>query len=275
MVIISVMYRALRILLAFFVASSLWLLLDSQQVAYAAVGDNCVIQPGNVAGTRDWKGTCIKNDGATYTPVDGSSGINNSTKGTCGELNADNKTLSSSGLVKWLCTQSNSDPNRNAINVLVETTSNYIVGLGSVVLLLMMALAMVQITVAGSSPEALKAGRKRLVLVVTSFALLLTGRVVLDLIGVTGSRFLGVDVQDFSRTTIPAIIRAIKDYLLFAGGSLGVGIIIFAGIKMMTSAGNPQAVQASRKLIMYAVIGLLGLASITLIYNIIQKVLTG
>jgi hypothetical protein len=158
---------------------------------------------------------------------------------------------------------------------LVETLSNYIVGLGTFVLFVMIALAMVQIIVAGGSPESLKAGRKRLTLAVISVALLLTGRVVLDLIGVTGGTFLGVPVQDFNRETVQDIITAIYGYLLFAGGTLGVGVIIFAGIKMMTSAGNPQAIQASRKIIMYAVIGLLGLASVGVINSIIQKVLTG
>lgn len=184
-------------------------------------------------------------------------------------------TVSSNGFVRWLCTQSSSNPNRNAIEVVVEVLANYILALGTFVFVLIMALAFVQIVTAGASPEALKAGKKRLLLAASSIAVIAIGRVILDLIGVTGGNFLGVNVASFNQDTIPQIIRAVYNYLLFIGGSLGVGMIIFGGIKMMTSAGNPQAIQGARKVITFAVIGLLGLASIGIIITIIQRIVTG
>jgi hypothetical protein len=195
--------------------------------------------------------------------------------GTCGDIIGAGDVISSNGFVKWLCTQSNSNPNRNAIEVLVEVLANYILGLGTFVFVLIMALAFVQITTAGGSPEALKAGKKRLLLATSSIAVIAIGRVILDLIGVTGGNFLGVNVQNFNQDTVPEIIRAIYNYLLFVGGSLGVGMIIFGGIKMMTSAGNPQAIQGARKIIIFAVAGLLGLASIGIIITLVQRIVTG
>lgn len=213
-------------------------------------------------GTQQGNGTCADMLATGVTEGDGT-------------VNEKRPTVSSNGFVRWLCTQSNSNPNRNAIEVIIEVTANYILGMGTFIFVLIMALAFVQITTAGGSPEALKSGKKRLMLAVSSIAAIAIGRVILDLIGVTGGNFLGVPLDGFNKDTIPLIIKSIYEYLLFIGGSLGVGMIIFGGIKMMTSAGNPQAIQGARKIIVYAVIGLLGLASIGVIITLIQKIVTG
>jgi hypothetical protein len=138
----------------------------------------------------------------------------------------------------------------------------------------MIGLGMVQVTTGGASPEALKAGKKRIMLAVSSIALFFTGRIVLDAIGVTGAnRFLGVDLNNFTQNTVYDIIRAIWTYIQFAGGVLAVVMIVVGGIKLMTSAGNPQAVQSARKTITYAVIGLVGLLSATLIVTLIGEII--
>lgn len=238
---------------------------------------SCVYS-GGVAGYSNSQGSCYPITNFTdYEGYGESSGgsIRMDVKGTCGDIIGSGNTLSRDGFVQWLCSQSNSNPDRNAIEVIVEVLANYILGLGTFIFVVMIALGLVQITVAGGSPEALKSGKKRLMLAVSSVALIAIGRVVLDLIGVTGGSFLGVDVQNFNKDTVPLIINAIYGYILFVGGTLGVGMIIFGGMKMMTSAGNPQAVQASRKIIMYAVIGLLGLASIGVILQVVQRIVTG
>lgn len=240
--------------------------------------DSCVYS-GGVAGYRNSQGTCypITNftDYPGYSNSGSTSSISIDTKGTCGDIIGAGDIVSRAGFVQWLCSQSNSNPDRNAIEVLIEVLANYILGLGTFILVLVMALAFVQIVTAGASPEALKAGKKRLLLATSSIAVIAIGRVILDLIGVTGGNFLGVNVQAFNQNTVPEIIRAVYNYLLFVGGSLGVGMIIFGGIKMMTSAGNPQAIQGARKVIMFAVIGLLGLASIGIIITLVQRIVTG
>lgn len=240
--------------------------------------ESCVYS-GGVAGYRNSQGTCypITNftDYPGYSSSRGTSTVRIDTKATCGDIIAAGDIVSRAGFVQWLCAQSNSNPNRNAIEVLIEVVSNYILGLGTFILVLVMALAFVQIVTAGASPEALKAGKRRLLLATTSIAAIAIGRVILDLIGVTGGNFLGVPVDNFNQDTVPQIIRAIYNYLLFVGGSLGVGMIIFGGIKMMTSAGNPQAIQGARKIIIFAVAGLLGLASIGIIITLVQRIVTG
>lgn len=228
-----------------------------------APGTSCPVGGDPVTlGAQQGNGTCADMLATSVTEGDGT-------------VNEKRPTVSSNGFVRWLCTQSNSNPNRNAIEVIIEVTANYILGMGTFIFVLIMALAFVQITTAGGSPEALKSGKKRLMLAVSSIAAIAIGRVILDLIGVTGGNFLGVPLDGFNKDTIPLIIKSIYDYLLFIGGSLGVGMIIFGGIKMMTSAGNPQAIQGARKIIIYAVIGLLGLASIGIIITLIQKIITG
>ncbi len=273
-------------------AASIFLLLSlggsasAASPAPTAIGADCTTRDGQ-PGIQTGPGCISKADNPTLTEDNVGFGTVEGS-GTCADILATQvtegggattverrPTVSSSGFVRWLCTQSNSNPNRNAIEVVVEVLANYILGMGTFILVLIMALAFVQITTAGGSPEALKAGKKRLLLATSSIAVIAIGRVILDLIGVTGGNFLGVNVQNFNQDTVPEIIRALYNYLLFVGGSLGVGMIIFGGIKMMTSAGNPQAIQGARKIIIFAVAGLLGLASIGIIITLVQRIVTG
>lgn len=274
---------------------SIVVLLNLNNISFADparyAGQACTLS-GGVAGAYQQSASgaieCVENNPAAgQEPRRQTMGDNPTAQGTCADMLATTvtesdgtaqpkrPTVSSDGFMRWLCTQPNSNPNRNAIEIIIEVFANYILVVGAFILTSMMALAFVQITTAGNSPEALKSGKKRLMLAVSSIVLITIGRVVLDLIGVTGGNFIGVPLATFNKDTIPLIIQAAYHYIMFIGGSLGVGMIIFGGIKMMTSAGSPQAIQGARRVITYAVIGLLGLASIGIIVALVQKVVAG
>ncbi len=201
-----------------------------------------------------------------------------SVKGTCNDIKGDQingqgQIISTGGFVSILCT---GDNNQTAIQSIVENLTNYILNIGVIVFAIMIGLGMVQVITGGASPEALKAGKKRITLAASSIALFFAARVTLDLIGVTGGgRFLGVDLNNFDQNTILELIAAAWQYIQFIGGALAVTMIIVGGIRMMTAAGNPQSIQSARKIITYAVIGLLGVASVSLIFSLIGRVITG
>lgn len=203
--------------------------------------------------------------------------------GTCSDIMDDSvlvgnereqkKTISQTGLVRWLCSQEPAGSTRNAIEVLIEMAANWLLGIASILFMVMIGVGMVQVMTGGASPEMVKAGKKRIIQAASSIALFALARVVMDLLAITGGNFLGVPVGNFNLDTIYQIIEAVWKYLIFVGGVLAITMIIVGGMKMMTSAGNPQQVQAARKTITYAIIGLLGLLSVGLIFNLIKSAL--
>lgn len=246
--------------LALTFAVSLGLLFGSQHVQ-AAIPAGC---PGGPAGPLAPGTTC---------PSDGP-GVSSTVKGSCADIKAEaGSIISENGFVGALCT---GGENQTAIQSIVENLTNFILFMGVIIFAIMIGLGMVQVITGGASPEALKAGKKRIMLAVSSIALFFTGRIILDGIGVTGAnRFLGQDVglNNFTQNTIYAIIGVIWTYIQFAGGVMAVVMIVVGGIKLMSSAGNPQAVQSARKTITYAVIGLVGLLSATLIVSLIGEII--
>ncbi len=262
------MKTALKLLTLTFVAS-IGLLLGSQH-AQASIPAGC---PGGPAGPPA-PGTVCPSPGASSSGATGP-GVNSTVAGNCNDIknpsSGPGSIISSNGFLSTLCTGGDS---QTAIQSVVENLTNFVLFIGVIVFAIMIGLGMVQVTTGGASPEALKAGKKRIMLAVSSIALFFTGRIVLDAIGVTGAnRFLGVDLNNFTQNTVYDIIRAIWTYIQFAGGVLAVVMIVVGGIKLMTSAGNPQAVQSARKTITYAVIGLVGLLSATLIVTLIGEII--
>ncbi|MFO0955475.1 MAG: pilin [Candidatus Saccharibacteria bacterium] len=239
--------------------------------AKAAIPAGC---PGGPAGppapgTDCTSGTYNPPGSATSSKTDSQ---NQQFVGTCRELR-DAGTINATGFVAFLCPN---DAAGNAVEVIVGNITNYIVGLGTFVLILIVAIAGVQIMTGGASPEAIKAGKRRMTMALSSIALLVMGRVVLQLIGITSGSFLGVPVSTgFNKDTIPAIISAITQYVFFAGGVLSIAMIIYGGFVMITSAGNPQRIQSARRVIMYAVIGLAVMVSAGLIVGLVGRALTG
>lgn len=193
-------------------------------------------------------------------------------KGTCNDIKGDGQIISS-GFVSTLCTGGNE---QTAIQSIIENLTNYMLNIGVIIFAIMIGLGMVQVITGGASPEALKAGKKRIFLAASSIALFFAARATLDLIGITGGgRFLNVDLNNFDQNTILELIAAAWQYIQFFGGALAVTMIVVGGIRMMTAGGNPQQIQTARKIITYAVIGLLGVASASLIFSLISKVITG
>lgn len=197
---------------------------------------------------------------------------------TCSEaLNGvDGKAIiSRGGLIASFCDGDTS--NNTIIQVVLQKFINWLSFIGLVLFSIMIALAGIQVTVSGSSPEALKSAKRRISLAVSSIALMMAGNVVLGLVGITGNQFLGVPLDrpgGFSIDIIYEIIVAALQYLQFAGAALSIGFLMVGGAKMMTSTGNPQAIQAARKTITYALLGFaitMGTALISALVSLVIK----
>lgn len=234
-----------------------------------SLGGDCTTSDGK-PGVQTGPG-CIPKD--ANPNINQSSDFGQRTAGSCAELKANN-IISADGFIAALCRDS---PGQNAVQTLIESLSNFVFGLGAFVFGLMIALGMMQILTGGASPEALKAGRRRITLAITSIALFFSARIIFDLLGITGqNRFLGVvDLNNFNSTKIIEIIGAIFGFVQFTAGISAVAMIIYGGIKLMTSAGNPQQIQAARKIITYAVIGLVGVIMSGLVFGLVQRIITG
>lgn len=239
-----------------------------------AIGSNCTTSDGK-PGVQTGPG-CVPKD--LNPGLQEKIKVQQDVKGTCLDIKNDKvdgegKIISNNGFIAMLCT---GGVGQTAIESIVENLTTYILNIGVLVFAIMIGLGMVQVITGGASPEALKAGKKRITLAASSIVLFFAARVTLDLIGVTGGgRFLGVDLNNFDQNTILELIAAAWQYIQFIGGALAVTMIIVGGIRMMTAAGNPQSIQSARKIITYAVIGLLGVASVSLIFNLIGRVITG
>lgn len=234
------------------------------QGAQAAIENNCANGVGNVSGGCSGTGAPPSSGTSTSTTIGGQGTYS----GTCSQLQG---VMSAGGFVqKFLCTSDNG----TAVEVIIQNLANYILSLATFVFLVMLGLGFVQIMAGGGSPEAIKAGKRRITLAVSSIALFIVGRLVLDLLGITGGKFLGVEVATgFDAGKINEIIAAVWNYILYAGGFFAVFMIMYGGFTMLTSAGNPQRIQTSRRIIMYAIIGLVGLVGAGLIYSIVASAL--
>ena len=220
-------------------------------------------------------------DAARAAPVDqpsdkntASGGINSDFALTCGDAKAQ-KIISTTGFISFFCDTAGNPPNSSIIEVVVQQAVNWLSLFGSFLFAIMIALAGIQITAAGASPEGLKAGKKRMTLAISSLALLWGGNVFLGLVGITGRQFLGVPLDDFKIDTFNQIIIAVLFYLQFVSGAMAVAFIMVGGVRMMTSAGNPQGIQAARKTITYALVGFAITIGLTLVNAIVKLVITG
>ncbi|MCC7543583.1 hypothetical protein IT415_02645 [bacterium] len=198
-------------------------------------------------------------------------------RATCGEAtNPNYRIISQDGgsFVKFLC--QGADPGRNIIEVIIERGADWLVNLSTVFFAVIIMLSVVGMGVSGASPEAIKSSKRRIVSAVTSIAAFWTARIILTITGVTGdNKILGVDVTVFNKDTIPALMIALVQHLQFVGGALSIITIIVAGIRFMTSQGNPNAIAQARKLIAYAVLTLLIVGSGTLIFSLLGVIIKG
>lgn len=201
--------------------------------------------------------------------------------GTCNDVvtggTDQREIVSNNGFIAFLCgNKGTSGDTRNAVVVIIENIATYVLGISTYIFAVMIILGVVQMGVAGGSPGGIQSAKNRITLAVTSIAFMWLGRLFLDLTGVTGGNFLGVPVSSgFNKDTIPLIIAAFMQYLTFIGGALSVTFIIIGGIRMMTSAGNPNGLKQAGKIITYAVISLVAIGSLNLIFQLISLVITG
>lgn len=66
----------------------------------------------------------------------------------------------------------------------------------------------------------------------------------------------GKQVQVASLKCLPVVFNNIVNAALIFVGSVSVILLIYAGIRFVTSGGDPKQVQAARQIITYAIIGL-------------------
>lgn len=264
---------------------------DTRVGKWDAAGTNCV-GPYNaertkcalngVVGSFNSTSVCVTPNAAgvyqTNQVVNG--GVNRNDGLTCENLSADKidgqdvtPFISGEGFIKQLCS-GNNIAGRSAIEIVIENFSNYLVFLTVGICMIMIVLGIIQAGTSG--PGGIGAAKSRIIAAVTSIALLWAGRLYLSLSGITGGEFLGVNIKDgFTQDTIPLIADAILKYLTYTGGALSVIFIIFGGIRMMTSTGNPQGIAQAKKIITYAIISLVAIVGVGLIFQLIQLVLTG
>lgn len=250
---------------------------------YNAERTKCAVN--GVVGSFNASSACVTPNAAgvfeTNRVSGGSSGIKGNDALTCDNLSSDKVNgedvtpfISSDGFVKQLC-NNNTIPGRSAIEVIIEQLSNYLIFLTVVVCMIMIILGIIQAGTSG--PGGIGAAKARIVAAVSSIALLWAGRLYLSITGITGGEFLGVNIRDgfFTSNTIPLLANAIVNYLTYTGGALAVVFIIFGGIRMMTSQGNPQGIAQAKKILTYAVASLVGIVGVGLIFQLIKLVITG
>ena len=205
----------------------------------------------------------------------------------CSDINNPDVT-SSGGFVQMLCSMPSSNPNANVISVLIETGANWLTGLLTIFFGVVVVASVVSIGASGASPEGIKSAKKRITNAVVSIVLFWTARIVLDLTGITSGKILGVSVNQgydangnpmsnsgFNIGTFLKIFSSVLGFLQFVGGAISVIVIIIAGIRFMTSQGQPNAIAQAKKMIAYAVFTLIAVGSAQLLINIIGIFIKG
>ena len=203
------------------------------------------------------------------------SGVAHADDVKCSDINNPDIT-SSNGFIRSLCSMPSSNPNANVISVLIETGANWLTGILTIFFGVIIVASVVSIGAAGASPDGIRSAKKRITNAVVSIVLFWTARIVLDLTGITSGNFLGVNVATgFNYDTVIEILGKIMQFLSFVGGAISVIVIIIAGIRFMTSQGQPNAIAQSKKMIAYAIFTLIAVGSAQLLINIIGIFIKG
>lgn len=71
-----------------------------------------------------------------------------------------------------------------------------------------------------------------------------------------------------------SLVKSVMNWMIYIAGPIAVIAIIFAGVVLLTSQGNPERIKRGRKILGYAIVGLaiilIGRGFITLIQSIID-----
>lgn len=89
---------------------------------------------------------------------------------------------------------------------------------------------------------------------------------------ISQSNFQG---DNLTKNTIPAIVGIVVKDLMFVAGFVAVGFVMYGGFLMVTSAGNPSAVEKAKKTISGALIGLVISILAYAIATTVMKVVVG
>ncbi|MCB9834543.1 hypothetical protein H6792_00725 [Candidatus Nomurabacteria bacterium] len=115
----------------------------------------------------------------------------------------------------------------------------------------------IQIMLGGVGPEQIKQGKQRITRIVTALFGVIGFNVILDLLSQDGPIFKGTNFTEGNLVSIAQQIIANLVVLLTAIiGIVSVYMFITAGIKMLTSSGNPKAIESAKNTILYAIIGM-------------------
>lgn len=78
---------------------------------------------------------------------------------------------------------------------------------------------------------------------------------------------------DLGKKDVPEMVGGILEAILVLLGVIAFIVAIVAGIRLMTAGGNEEAIASSKKMIVYAVIGLLVvIISYTIVFFVISKI---
>lgn len=76
-------------------------------------------------------------------------------------------------------------------------------------------------------------------------------------------------------TDLKALVLQIVDYFLLFLGLIAVIMVIYGGVTYVTSAGNDEAIGNAKKIIMYALIGIVVILLSFVVVNAVLKAGTG
>ncbi len=165
---------------------------------------------------------------------------------------------------------------------IVDSVANILIGLYGIFAVLVLVVSGVQISASAGSENAVKNAKENIFKVVTGLVLLLSARAIIEIInnvfrGVNKSANLFEASGNSLRLAqggIPTILGNIISIASFFSGIVAVIFIIVGGIRLITSAGSPKAIEGARKTIIYAVAGLVISISAYGILVFIQSQLT-
>jgi hypothetical protein len=179
-------------------------------------------------------------------------------------------------------TADNTNP-LGGIKVITDAIANIIIALYGIFAVLVLVVSGVQLSASAGNEAAVKNAKENVLKIVTGLVLLVSFRAIL---GIIDTAFSGVNTTgnlfeagpnnglQLTKEGIPTLLGNIISIASFFSGIVAVIFIIVGGIRLITSAGSPKAIEGARKTIIYAVAGLVLSISAYGILVFIQSQLT-
>jgi hypothetical protein len=175
-------------------------------------------------------------------------------------------------------TASSSNP-LGGLQPLIEFIMNIMIGLFGIFAVLVLIISGIQISASAGNENVVKSAKENIFKIITGLVLLISFRAILSLIntafeGVNTSSLFGATGNELNPEGIPKLLGNIISIASFISGTVAVIFIIVGGIRYITSAGNPKAIEGAKKTLIYAVGGLILSISAYGILTFIQDQLT-